>query len=95
MTETSKLKEKMPPEEFNSRTLGGVQLKYKFANGYGASVISGAYTYGGEMGLLELAVLGPDGRLCYDTPITEDVIGYLDAEKAIEILKQIEALPRR
>lgn len=43
-------------------------------------------SYGGDSGLLELAVLR-HGRLCYDTPITNDVIGYLD------YLAQIKALP--
>jgi hypothetical protein len=42
--------------------------------------------------MLELAVLGKDGRLDYSTPVTEDVEGYLTAEKAAELLDQIEGL---
>ncbi len=57
--------------------LGGVQAVITFDNGYGASVVCTPHTYGGDRGLYELAVLGKDGHLTYDTPITNDVIGYL------------------
>jgi len=63
-----------------------------FDNGYGASVVVGPYTYGGEDGLYELGVLGKDGILCYDTPITDDVEGYLTEEGVTEFLKQIQSL---
>ena len=63
-----------------------------FDNGYGASVVVGPYTYGGEDGLYELAVLGSDGKLCYDTPITDDVEGYLNEEDVTILLKQIQSL---
>ena len=65
---------------------------YKFSNGYGASVIQSKYSYGHEYGLYELAVL-KDGELCYSTPITDDIIGYLTADKVAEYLQQIEKLP--
>lgn len=41
----------------------------------------------------ELAVL-KNGHVCYDTPITHDVIGYLTADEVGEILEKIEALPK-
>ena len=69
-----------------------MQHLYRFSNGYGASVIQNCYSYGHEHGLYELAVL-KDGRLCYDTPITSDVIGYLTADEVTEHLRQIEELP--
>lgn len=72
---------------------GGEQHKYKFANGYGASVIRSAYSYGGDQGLWELAVLGPDGRLNYDTTVTEDVEGWLKDADVDRLLKQISELP--
>ena len=65
---------------------------YKFLNGYGASVIQSEYSYGHEYGLYELAVL-KDGELCYSTPITGDIIGYLTADDVTEYLQQIEKLP--
>jgi hypothetical protein len=52
------------------------------------------YSYGGKDGLFELAVVH-GGSLCYDTPITSDVKGYLSAKEVQEILLQIEALPPR
>ncbi len=74
----------------------GVQAKTKFTNGYGASVIKSIHSYGGPSGLYELAVLkGDEDELCYDTPITDDVMGYLTPERVTELLAQIEALPAR
>lgn len=75
---------------------GGTQTVHKFDNGYGASVISGGtYTYGGDQGLKELAVLkftGDNYKLCYDTEITDDVLGYLTDEDVTDLLERIEAL---
>ena len=63
-----------------------------FDNGYGASVIIGPHTYGGEDGLYELGVLGKDKKLTYDTPVTDDVEGYLSEEGVTQLLKQIQNL---
>ena len=71
----------------------GDQWKFHFANGFGASVVRHGYSYGSENGLWELAVIGTDGRLAYDTPITDDVIGWLTEERVSELLADIEALP--
>lgn len=72
--------------------LGGErQVRFRFTNGYGASVISDGY--GGDRGLFELAVLDRDG-LCYNTPITSDVIGWQTAEQIAGLLRQIAALPK-
>lgn len=78
---------------------GGVQKVFRFENGYGASVVKNPYSYGGDEGLWELAVVlvyENEGRLSwklvYDTPITEDVLGWLTWEEVEETLKQIEEL---
>jgi hypothetical protein len=63
-----------------------------FENGYGASVVSHPMSYGGKMGLYELAVLDKNGELTYDTPITDDVIGYLTPEQVTEKLIEIQDL---
>lgn len=68
----------------------GSQWKFKFANGYGASVINDGY--GAEAGRYELAVLGQDGHLCHDTPITDDVLGWLTEDEVAAALDAIEAL---
>ena len=44
------------PVEIN-KVHNGEQRVYKFDNGYGASVIRHQYSYGGDKGLWELAVL--------------------------------------
>lgn len=71
----------------------GYQWTFAFDNGYSASVVRGEYTYGGSEGLWELAVKGRDGHIDYDTPITDDVLGYLDEAAVVEILEQIALLP--
>jgi hypothetical protein len=66
--------------------------KVMFDNGYGASVIIGPHTYGGEDGLYELAVLGKDKKLTYDTPVTGDVEGYLSETQVTDLLIKIQQL---
>jgi hypothetical protein len=66
---------------------GGMQVIVKFRNGYGASVVNHSFSYG-----VELAVLDPRGEITYDTPITGDVLGWLDSESLAKALKEIEAL---
>ena len=63
-----------------------------FDNGYGASVVIGEHTYGGKDGLYELAVLGKDGKLTYETPVTDDVEGYLNEDDVTILMKQIQNL---
>lgn len=86
-------------EPYDARPLdsGAVQKLYRFANGYGASVVKGEHTYGGDEGLWELAVIRfkADGEfvLDYSTPITEDVEGHLTDDAVEELLAKVEALP--
>ena len=75
----------------------GEQAVHFFPNGYGVSIVRGPYTYGGKEGLWELAVLiGTDEEweLCYDTPITSDVIGGINKEEIDALLNQVEELER-
>jgi len=72
--------------------IGGVQSRIQFENGYGASVVKTPYTYGGDRGLYELAVLDSDGNLTYDTPITNDVIGYLRDIDVTDVMEKIQQL---
>lgn len=74
--------------------LGGKQVLVEFTNGYAASVVKHQYSYGGDRGLWELAVLH-DGHLVYDTPVTGDVLGYLGSEELPDLFTQIAALPPR
>ena len=73
---------------------GGVAGQITFDNGYGASVICHRFSYGGKEGKYELAVIkAPDWELCYDTPITSDVQGWLSKAGVTNLLKKIEELP--
>jgi hypothetical protein len=70
----------------------GVQCRMMFENGYGVSVVSHTYSYGGKDGLFEVAVLGKDGDLTYNTPVTNDVVGYLNPDEVTEIIEQVQNL---
>ena len=74
----------------------GVQELFFFPNGYGASVVRcPKISYGAREGLMELAVLnGIQGswNITYDTPITDDVLGYLSKENVETLLEQISNL---
>ena len=71
---------------------GGVQSVMEFDNGYGVSVVRTPYSYGGDKGLYELAVLDKDGQITYDTPITNDVIGYLREQDVTDVMEKIQQL---
>lgn len=64
------------------------RIRIMFPNGYGASIIKGDGSYG-----TELAVITAEG-LCYDTEITDDVIGNIESlEELNGYLERIKALP--
>ena len=71
---------------------GGIQMLWSFQNGYSASVVWHDYSYGNELGLFELAVLY-NKYIDHDTPITNDVVGYLDTKSVCALLAQIAELP--
>lgn len=86
----------------------GKQILIRFKNGYGVSVVQFAYppitpgklygSYGVNEGKYELAVTKYNGEnirefeLCYDTEITDDVIGHLSEEEVIEYVKKVSEL---
>ena len=84
------------PHPFDSN---GVQKLYRFDNGYGASVVRFCHSYGGMRGLWEVAVIRYEGQgifeyeLNYDTPITDDVLGYLTEDEVNQVLDQIKSIP--
>ena len=79
-------------EKVEMSELNGYQLLYTFDNGYGASVVKHDFSYGGKNGKYELAVLDKDGSLCYDTPITEDVVGHRTMGEVENLLAEISYL---
>jgi hypothetical protein len=72
--------------------LDGVVGRIMFDNGFGASIVRHIMSYGGKLGLYELAILDKEGDLTYDTPVTNDVIGYLTPEKVTNYLIKIQEL---
>lgn len=75
------------------------QWIFKFENGYGASVIKHWGSYGFDDDLFELAIIEFYGdstyHITYDTPITDDVIGYLNNDEVMEYLEKIKKLTMR
>lgn len=70
----------------------GKRAKHKFKNGYMASVITGDVYFTSPDKPYEIAVMDKDENITYDTPITGDVLGYLNEEEANKVLADIEAL---
>jgi hypothetical protein len=78
---------------FQQHPMGmGKQCIVQYSNGYGASIVQGPHTYGGQNGLYEIAVFGKDGQITYDTPVTNDVLGYLSEQEVEKTLMDIKNL---
>lgn len=73
--------------------IGGKQAILNFDNGYGVSVLLGDYFYSNGIDTYELAVLYK-GSLCYTTPVTDDVLGYITKEQVTEAMIQLQKLPK-
>ena len=78
--------------------IGGQQMKLRFPNSFGASIIQTPFSYGADEGRFEMAVLyfptkANDYELTYDTEITDDVLGHLTPNDCLEYLAQVQALP--
>jgi len=71
---------------------GGIISRIIFDNGYGATIVQGPHSYGGADGLYELAVIGKNDEICYDTPVTSDVEGYLSETQVTDLLIKIQQL---
>lgn len=89
-------KYEVDPKSIRFIELEGINHKFVFPNGYGASVIKHIGSYGWENDLFELAVLikvtDDNYVLCYSTEITDDVIGNLTNEEVLELLERIKNL---
>lgn len=69
----------------------GIIAKLIFSNGYGVSVKT-KHSYGGDRGLYEIAVLYESGELCYDSGITDDVIGHQSPDDISFVMIQVQNL---
>lgn len=73
----------------------GIQALHFFPNGYGVSVVRFPGSYGYEDQLYEVAVLKgtvDDYELCYDTNVTDGVIGLCDEIDVENIMEEVEIL---
>lgn len=71
----------------------GIIARTVFDNEYGVSVVRSQFSYGGKMGLYELAILDNNGEVCYTTPLTDNVIGYLRDIDITEVMIKVQQLP--
>lgn len=67
------------------------QAKMQFDNGYGVSVVFGSIFYSNGINTYEVAVL-KNREICYDTPITNGVIGHVTADEVSEIMRKVQEL---
>lgn len=75
---------------------GGTQKIIRFSNGYGASIVNHSFSYGTEMAVIQFSNSDSNinnFHICYDTPITDDVLGHLSEEDVQHYLNIIELLP--
>jgi hypothetical protein len=86
----------------------GIHAIHFFDNGYGVSVVRFTTEFGGsygaDVGLYEVAIIkryvqkgyGADldwnWNICYDTPITDDVLGWQSEEEVEVLLYEVENL---
>lgn len=73
----------------------GIHALTFFPNGYGVSVVRFPGSYGYEDGLYEVAVIQgnqDDYELCYDTSVTDDIMGHRDEVDVENIIEEVQSL---
>ena len=80
------------PSSIREEYMNARHAKMQFENGYGISVLKGTLFYSNGIDTYEVAVLDNNG-ICHNTSMTNDVIGYVDADEVSDIMKQIQELP--
>ena len=75
--------------QFIPHPLGGKWAILTLDNGYGISVVNGPLFYCNETSF-EVAILKNE-QITYDTPLTNDVLGYQTQEDINNILKELES----
>ena len=75
--------------------LNGIKSLLHFENGYGVSVVKHQYSYGYGKGLYEMAIMDKDNDIVYDTPITDDVLGYLTEDDVSNYMIKVQRLEKK
>lgn len=74
------------------------QWLFRFDNDYGTSVVKHFGSYGFEEDLFKLAVIKWQNdvtwHLCYDTEITDNVVGHLSNEEVMELLYKVNSIKK-
>jgi hypothetical protein len=73
-------------------TVNGRHGVVQFTNGWGASIVTGEWSYSAPGKPWEIAVIDADGEIRYDSGLTFDVFGFLTDDEATKVLADIEAL---
>lgn len=77
--------------DFHDNWYGGYAYTITYPNGYAASIVKFYGSFGARNDLWEIAVM-KNGDLCYDTEITDDVLGNLDENDVIRVCEDIASL---
>ena len=73
--------------------MSGVYCRIMFEIGFGASIVKHKYSYGGDKGLYEIAVLDDiEGGPIYYTSVSDDVLGHLSENDVETHLNEIKSL---
>lgn len=83
--------------EFKKHNLADISPSFKdakqsvmnFSNGYGVSVLLGLAFYSNGVDTYEVAIL-KDGDVCYETPITDDVLSNQTEEEVTEVMERLQ-----
>lgn len=71
------------------------QRVIQFDNGYGLSIVSNQFSYGGSEGLFEAALLNKKGKIVYvDELGFEDVVGFLDFADVVNLIEKVRNAPK-
>ncbi len=75
-----------------------VNLIIYFNNNYGVSIVRNKYSFGNERKLFEVAVIKKNNgsfKLDYNTPVTDDVEGWLTPEEVGFMALAVALLPKQ
>ena len=61
----------------------------EFENGYGVSVIFGDQFCSNGIDTYEVAII-KDNHVCYDTPLTDNVLAYQNENEVTEIMRKVQ-----
>ena len=63
----------------------------EFENGYSVSVIFGEQFYSNGIDTYEVAII-KDNHVCFDTPLTNNVLAYQNENEVTEIMRKVQEL---